>query len=164
MSSSSTVFTKPVLKTKKPSKIKLLFLVLGRVIKNNPLLFLFCSLLAVITAVINFNIGVNVKNLVLHKEKTLSEQVIKEIEREGGEEKKGLDIQKERIREILKINTDATNQRQKEVKENIENEIKGNGSLKKEEIKEIIEKASVGGRRIDQLTDFEFEFNFFGLH
>src|SRR5215216_3689612 len=114
MSSSSTVFTKPVLKTKKQSKIKLLFLVLGRVIKNNPLLFFFCSLLAVITAVINFNIGVNVKNLVLHKEKTLSEQVIKEIEEEGGKEKKDLDIQKERIREILKINTDATNQRQKE--------------------------------------------------
>ncbi|CAI2201225.1 18431_t:CDS:1, partial [Funneliformis geosporum] len=117
----------------------------------------------VITAVINFNIGANVRNLVLHKEKTLSEQVIKEVESEGGKEKKDLNIQKERIREILKRNTDETNQRQKEVKANIENEIKGSGSLKKKEIKEIIEKASVGGRRIDQLTDFEFEFNFFGL-
>src|SRR5207302_3371141 len=94
---SSSVFTKSVLKTKKPSKVKLLFLVLGRIIKNNPLLFFFCSLLAVITAVINFNISVNVKNLMLRKEKTLSEQVIKEIEKEGREEKKV--IQKKKIRE-----------------------------------------------------------------
>src|SRR3954453_11821175 len=73
--SSSTAFTKSVLKVKKQSKIKLLFLFLGRIIKNNPLLFFFCSLLAVIVAVINFNISSNVKNLILHKEKTLSEQV-----------------------------------------------------------------------------------------
>src|SRR5437868_1762070 len=97
--SPSTVFTKSVLQTKKPSKVKLLFLVLGRIIKNNPLLFFFCSLLAVITAVVNFNIGVNLKNVLLSKEKTLSEQVIKEVEKEGGDKEE--EIEKKRIREIL---------------------------------------------------------------
>src|SRR5688572_14275543 len=111
--SSSTVFTKPVLKTKKTSKVKLLFLVLGRIIKNNPLLFFFCSLLAVITAVINFNIGVNVKNLLLSKEKTLSEQIIKEVEREGGGEKE--EVEKEKIKEILAKKTNENNKGQKEV-------------------------------------------------
>jgi hypothetical protein len=160
---SSTVFTKSVLKTKKPSKVKLLLLVLGRIIKNNALLFFFCSLLAVVTAVINFNISLNAKNLLLHKEKTLSEQVIKEIEKEGEGETK--DIQKKRIREILAEKADKNNKKQKEVKEKIEKEIKGNGSLTKEKAKEIIEKARVGGRKINDPSqnDFEFEFNFFGL-
>src|SRR5207237_1182303 len=84
---------------------------------------------AVITAIINFNIGANLKNLVLHKEKTLSEQVVKEVEKEKEET-----IEKKRIREILKDKTDETNQRQKEVKENIEKVIKGNGSLTKKEL------------------------------
>jgi len=61
MSNSSTVFTKSVLKTKKKSKIKLLFRVLRRVIKNNPKMFLFCGLLAIITAIINYNIGLNLR-------------------------------------------------------------------------------------------------------
>src|SRR6185312_3136278 len=99
MSPSSTVFTESVLKTKKQSKIKLLFLVLGRIIKNNPFLFLFCSILAIITAIINFNIGANAKNLLQQKEKTISKKVNKEIKKEGKEKK---DIEKKRIREILK--------------------------------------------------------------
>src|SRR5688572_22921513 len=127
---SSTAFNKSVLKVKKQSKIKLLFLFLGRIIKNNPLLFFFCSFLAVIVAVINFNIGANVKSLILHKEKTLSEQVIKEVEREGGEE-----IEKKKVRTILEKNADETNQRQIEVKKNIEEKIEGSGSLKKKDVK-----------------------------
>jgi len=159
---SSTVFTKSVLKTKKQSKIKLLFLVLGRIIKNNPFLFFFCSLLAVITAVINFNIGANAKNLLLHKEKVLSEQVVQEIEKEGKEKK---DIEKKRIREILKEKTDESNEKQKELKKKIEEKIKGNGSLTKKQAKEIVEKASLDKRKISDQSqnDFEFEFNFFGL-
>ena len=62
--SSSTIFTKPVLKTKKQSRVKLIFLVLRKIIKNNPKLFFFCSLLAVITAVVNYNIGANLRNFV----------------------------------------------------------------------------------------------------
>ena len=159
MSPSSTVFTKSVLKTKKQSKIKLLFLVLGRIIKNNPFLFFFCSLLAIITALINFNIGVNIKNLLLHKEKVLSEQVVQEIEKEGKEKK---DIEKKRIREILKNKVDESNKRQKEVKENIEAKIVGEGSLTKKDAKKIIEDASIDGRKVFDEPDFEFEFAFFG--
>jgi len=155
--SSSTVFTKSVLKTKKQSKLKLLLLVLGRIIKNNPLLFFFCSLLAVIVAVINFNIGANAKNLLLHKEKVLSEQVVQEIEKEEGEK-----IERKRIIGILKDKADETNQKQKKVKEKIEKKIKGEGSLTKKEAKKIIEDASIDGRRVYDNPDFEFEFTFFG--
>ncbi|CAG8672856.1 8082_t:CDS:2, partial [Ambispora leptoticha] len=111
----------------------------------------------VITAVINFNISVNVKNLLLHKEKTLSEQVIKEIENEGGAEKKV--IEKRRIREILAEKTDENNKKQKEVKEKIEKEIKGEGSLTKEKAKKIIEEARVGGRKINDPSQNDFEFD-----
>lgn len=155
--SSSTVFTKPVLKTKKQSKLKLLLLVLGRIIKNNPLLFFFCSLLAVIVAVINFNIGTNLKNVMLSKEKTLSEQVVKEVEKEKGEK-----IERKRIRKILNDKADETEKKQREVKEKIEEKIKGEGSLTKKEAKKIIEDASVSGRKVIDQKDFEFEFNFFG--
>jgi len=155
--SSSTVFTKPVLKTKKQSKLKLFLLVLGRIIKNNPLLFFFCSLLAVIVAVINFNIGTNLKNVMLSKEKTLSEQVVKEVEKEKGEK-----IERKRIRKILNDKADETEKKQREVKEKIEEKIKGEGSLTKKEAKKIIEDASVSGRKVIDQKDFEFEFNFFG--
>jgi len=155
--SSSTVFTKSVLKTKKQSKLKLLLLVLGRIIKNNPLLFFFCSLLAVIVAVINFNIGTNLKNVMLGKEKTLSEQVVKEVEKEKGEK-----IERKRIRKILNDKADETEKKQREVKEKIEEKIKGEGSLTKKEAKKIIEDASVSGRKVIDQKDFEFEFNFFG--
>ena len=146
--SSSTVFTKSVLKTKKPSKIKLLFLVLGRIIKNNPLLFFFCSLLAVITALINFNIAVNLRGVLLSKEKTLSGEVIKAVEKEKGDKEEN--IKKEKVREILKQKADETNEEQKKVKKEIEEKIEGNGSLKKKEVKKIIEKASMRGRRVDE--------------
>ena len=161
MSSSSTVFTKSVLKTKKQSKIKLLFLVLGRIIKNNPFLFFFCSLLAVITAVINFNISFNAKNLFIHKEKTLSEQVIKKVEKEGGEKEE--EIKKNKVREILEKETDEKNEKQKKIKKDITEKVAGKGSLKKKEVKKMIEKASIEGRRVYDQNDFEFEFNFFGL-
>src|SRR6185369_275465 len=156
MSSSSTVFTKSVLKTKKQSKIKLLFLVLGRIIKNNPFLFFFCSLLAVITAVINFNISFNAKSLFLHKEKTLSEQVIKKIDDEGGEKEE--EIEKNKVREILEKETDEKNEKQKKIKKDITEKEAGKGSLKKKEVKKMIEKASIEGRRVYDQNDFEFEF------
>ena len=157
--SSSTVFTKSVLKTKKPNKIKLLFLVLGRVIKNNPLLFFFCSLLAVITALVNFNVGTNLVNILTSKEKTLSEEVIKEVEKDKSDEKS---IKKQKVREILKQKADETNQRQKEVKTKIEAEIEGEGWLEKKKVKKIVEGASIGSRKITNQKDFEFSFNFFG--
>ncbi|MCE8163629.1 MAG: ATP-binding cassette domain-containing protein [Candidatus Moeniiplasma glomeromycotorum] len=156
----TTVFTKSVLKTKKKNKIKLLFLALGKVIKNNPFLFFFCSLLAVITALINFNIGINVKNFLLTREKTLTTATIKEIENEGGKEKKEIDRKK--IREILKREANENEERQKKLKAEIEKKIKGEGSLKKKEAKKIIEEASLEGRTVFNQSDFEFEFNFFG--
>src|SRR5438876_293472 len=133
----TTVFTKSVLKTKKKNKIKLLFLALGRVIKNNPLLFFFCALLAVITALINFNIGVNLKNFLMTREKTLTTVTIKEIEKEGGKEKKA--ITKERIREILAKNADKTAERQKKLQAEISKKIEGTGSLEKKKVKKMIE-------------------------
>src|SRR6185436_1288172 len=139
---------------KKQSKIKLLFLVLGRVIKNNPLLFFFCSLLAIITAVVNFNIGVNLKHALFSKEKTLSEHVIKEIENEGGKEKK--EIENKRIREILEKKATENNEQQKKVKEKIKEKIKEDGSLAKKEAKKIVEDASIDGRKVTEQQDFEF--------
>jgi flagellar hook-basal body complex protein FliE len=138
----STVFNESVLRTKKKNKIKLLFLALGRIIKNNPILFFFCSLLAIITALVNFNIGLNFRNFLTIKEKTLSEQVIKEIEKEGGE--KETEIEKKRIREILEKKVDESDKKQKKVKEKITEQAEGEGSLKKKEIKELIENARVG--------------------
>ncbi|CAG8455433.1 12951_t:CDS:2 [Ambispora gerdemannii] len=112
------------------------------------------------TAVINFNIAVNGKNLLLSKEKTLSEQVIKEVEKEGSKKKE--EIEKKKIREILVKKVDEKDKKQKEVKENIEKAIKGGGSLKKKEAKKIIEDASIVGREdVREKQDFEFEFNFF---
>jgi flagellar hook-basal body complex protein FliE len=138
----STVFNESVLRTKKKNKIKLLFLALGRIIKNNPILFFFCSLLAIITALVNFNIGLNFRNFLTIKEKTLSEQVIKEIEKEGGE--KETEIEKKRIRETLEKKVDESDKKQKKVKEKITEQAEGEGSLKKKEIKELIENARVG--------------------
>ena len=60
----ATVFTKKVLQTNKKSRLKILFRVLERIIKNNPKLFFFCVLLAITTAVINFNIFVNFRNAI----------------------------------------------------------------------------------------------------
>ncbi|CAJ0748899.1 23167_t:CDS:1, partial [Entrophospora sp. SA101] len=113
----ATVFTKPVLQTKKKNKLKVLALVFRRVVKNNRKLFLACSLLAVITALINFNIGVNLRHALVSKEKTLTEQTIKEIEKEGGE--KTQEIEKKRIREILNKNAEQNDKQQREVKEKI---------------------------------------------
>src|SRR3954471_21715540 len=59
--SPTTVFTKSVRQTKKKNKAKLLFRVLRRIIRNNPKLFIFCALLAIITAIINYNVMVNLR-------------------------------------------------------------------------------------------------------
>lgn len=156
----STVFNKSLLQTKKESKIKLLFLALGRIIKNNPILFFFCSLLAIITALVNFNIGINFRNLITNatKEKTLSEQVIEEVENE-----KSNDIKKERIRDIIKNNLKEKNKQQREIKEKIEEKIEGKESLTKKEIKDELEKIRIGEKNVFN-DKFEFEFNFFGYN
>ncbi|WNE40306.1 MAG: Vitamin B12 import ATP-binding protein BtuD [Mycoplasmataceae bacterium] len=156
----STVFNKSLLQTKKESKIKLLFLALGRIIINNPALFFFCSLLAIITALVNFNIGINFRNLITNatKEKTLSEQVIEEIENEKGD-----DIKKEKVKDIIKNNLKEKDKQQREIKEKIEEKIKGKESLTKKEIKDELEEIRIGERNVFK-DKFEFEFNFFGYH
>jgi len=80
--SSSTVFTKSVLKTKKESKLKLLFRFTRNVISNNPWLFLAGSLLAVIAAINNFNIRVCFKDAFFVDEKTLNTQTIEIINKD----------------------------------------------------------------------------------
>lgn len=160
---STTVFSKSVLQTKKQSKIKLLFLVLGRIIKNNYKLFFACSFLAVITAAINFNITNNTRDVLLGKEKTITEQTIKEIE-----EIKGDRVEKQKIVEILEQKITATgtkhDQEKQEVRDKIITEInKKDTSLSKEEAKKIIRKAGIGDRRVWDKDDYKFEFNFFGL-
>ncbi|WNE40565.1 MAG: Vitamin B12 import ATP-binding protein BtuD [Mycoplasmataceae bacterium] len=156
----STVFNKSVLETKKENKIKLLFLALGRIIRNNPLLFFFCSLLAIITALVNFNIGLNFRNLITSaiKEKTLSEQIVEKIEKEEGDK-----ITEGKIREIIETNFNEKDKQQKEVKEKIEEKIKDKQTLTKKEIKKEIEKIRVGERTVFN-DKFQFEFNFFGYY
>ncbi len=166
--SSTTVFAKTVLQTKKKSKIKILFLVLGRIIKNNPLLFFFCALLAVITAIINFNIGVNFKNAFVAKDRNIATQIIKEIKQEG--DKKEKEVKKERIKEIIekKFSDNFSDEKQKKLKEvkakivkEISNEGKGN-KIEKEKAKEIIEKNSTDSLTVRGKKDFKFKFIFFG--
>src|SRR5437763_10829856 len=110
--SSQTVFTKPVLKTKKKSKFKILFLVLGRIIKNNRKLFLLCSLLAVIVAIINFNIEVNFKDAFINEERTLTKKVIAELEKKEENE----EISAKDIKGILDKEYNQSSEQQKIVK------------------------------------------------
>jgi len=56
----STVFTSSVIQKKK-NKFKLLWLVFRNIVKNNLNLFFFNVFLAIITAVINFNVFLNLK-------------------------------------------------------------------------------------------------------
>src|SRR5690606_31156450 len=93
------------------------------------------------------------------KEKTLSEQLIKEIKEEGGEQQKK--IEKKKIREILEDKVVENNEEQKKVKERIYEQIKDEGSLKKREAEELIEGARVSERTVFN-ENFEFEFNLFG--
>src|SRR3954454_19486819 len=117
--SSSTVFTKSVLKTKKKSRFKILFLALGRIIKNNPKLFFLCSLLAVIVAVINFNIGINFKDAFITEERTLTKKVIAVLERKQEGEK----IESAEIKKILNHKYKKTSDQQIKVKNNIETKL-----------------------------------------
>jgi hypothetical protein len=147
--SPKTVFSKSVLKTKKNNKIKLLFCILGRIIKNNTKLFFFCSLLAVITAVINFNIGVNMRNALFSKEKTLNAETIKEIKEEGGKEQKYIEITK--IKAILDNSNKKKNKEQEITKSKITNaieEIKDKKTLTKKEAEEIIKEAGISERKV----------------
>ncbi|CAG8813367.1 28980_t:CDS:2, partial [Racocetra persica] len=134
------------------------FIEISRIIEKSENTARQLKLKTVITAVVNFNIGVNTKNALFSREKTLSEQVIKAIEKEESEE-----ITKARVREIINSQADETDKRQKETKENAIGEIQGEGSLSKEKVKEIIENASVSGRRVfdSSQNNFEFSFNFF---
>lgn len=58
----ATVFTPSVIQQKKINKFKLLWLVFRNIVKNNLNLFLFNIFLAIVTAVINFNVRLNLKN------------------------------------------------------------------------------------------------------
>ena len=151
--SSVTIFSKSVLKNKKINKLKLLFRVFGRIIKNNSKLFFFCSILAILTAMINFSIGINGRNIIFNRGETFIESTIKEIDKEPTEE-----IKIDKIKKILdeKIN--------KEEKERIINEIGENKtSLSKQKAKEIIKKAGEIGGEVWNKENFNFEFNFFGF-
>jgi len=57
--SHSAVFTSPIIQKK--NKFKLLWLVFCNIVKNNLNLFLFNIFLAIVAAVINFNIRLNLK-------------------------------------------------------------------------------------------------------
>ncbi|MCE8164011.1 MAG: ABC transporter ATP-binding protein [Candidatus Moeniiplasma glomeromycotorum] len=168
MSSTSTVFSQSVLKTKKKNKLKILFLVLGRVIKNNPKLFFACSLLAVVVAIINFNIGVNFKDAFLVQEKHLTEAVIEKIDDED-KEKKTQQINKQRIKEITEEEYQRViqqNQKDKGKIEEIKNkilqteELTGTDSIPKKRAKELVEEKGTSERRVWD-KDYKFEFKFF---
>ena len=155
MTPPSTVFSQSVLRTKKKSKLKILFLVLGRIIKNNPKLFFLCSLLAIITAIINFNIGVNFKNAFVVQEKHLTETLTEKIDEEGGEKAKQID--KQRIREIIEEGHQQAIRENHEAKEKIDrvknkiNEavnLTEKDSLTKEKVKEMIEKKGTIERQV----------------
>ena len=158
--SSQTVFTKPVLRTKKKSKFKILFLVLGRIIKNNPKLFLLCSLLAVIVAIINFNIGINFKDAFITEEKTLTTKVITKLE----SRKEGEKIEAEEIKKILEDKYSRVSDQQKNVKDNIEAGLKGKESLDKKAAIDLVKEAGKNPKNKTIFTkkDFKFEFNLFG--
>lgn len=167
--SSATVFSKSVLKTKKKNKLKLLFLFSGRIIRNNPKLFFFCSLLAVITAIINFNIGVSFKDAFLTDEKTLSAQTIEIINQEVKEkEGKEGEISTKRIQEIVDKQTDQNVSLQRTVQSKIVKKLKEKDSnqqktLKKKEATELIKEASKDNYdTIFKTNGFKFKFNFFG--
>lgn len=57
-----TIFSDSLLKTSEENKVIMLLKALKEIIKNKTKLFISCSLLAIITAIINFNISINVRN------------------------------------------------------------------------------------------------------
>lgn len=157
--SSKTVFTKSVLKTKKKSKFKILFLVLSRIIKNNPKLFLLCSVLAVIVAIVNFNIGVNFKDAFITDERNLTKKVVAELEKKAEKE-----IKVDEIRSILDRKYSRISEQQEKVKNSIEKELASKESLKKEEAIKLVKEAGKDPKNKTIFTkkDFKFEFNLFG--
>jgi hypothetical protein len=158
--SAETVFTKPVLRTKKKSKFKILFLVLGRIIKNNPKLFLLCSSLAVMVAIINFNIGVNFKDAFIEEERTLTKKVIATLERKEKDE----EIKVEEIKKILEEECSRVSEQQTKVKNSIENKLTNQENLKKAEAIKLVEEAGKDpqNRTIFAKKDFKFKFNLLG--
>lgn len=60
--SHTAVFTPSIIQQKKKDRFKLLWLVFCNIVKNNLNLFLFNVFLAIITAIINFNVRLNLKN------------------------------------------------------------------------------------------------------
>nr|CAG8454511.1 11756_t:CDS:2 [Entrophospora candida] len=130
--SSETVFTKSVLKTKKKT---------------------------VITAVINFNIGINFKDAFITEERTLTNKVIAELERRN----KGEEIKAEEIKEILEKKYNSVSEQQTKVKNGIESELANKRSLKKEAAIDLVKEAGkdTKNRTIFTKKDFKFEFNLF---
>jgi len=160
--SSSTVFSKSVLKTKKESKLKLLLRFTTNIIKKNPRLFFVCALLAIVTAIINFNIGVCFKDAFFVNEKTLSTQTIEVINKDTGDT---IDI--DRIERIIEEKVNENEASQKKVKDKILKELKGKTSrtsFKKEEAIKLVEEASkdIFTTNILRTDDFKFKFNLFG--
>lgn len=164
--SSTSVFSKSILKTKKKNKLKLLFLFTKRIIQNNRKLFFFCSLLAVITAIINFNIGVSFKNAFFVDEKTLSNEIIEDIKKEKTNDKGEIEIKK--IEDIAKNKATTNAKLQTKVKEEILAELKKKGNnnqnfLKREEAIKLIKEASKDNlTTIFRMDNFKFKFNLFG--
>ena len=152
-----TIFSKSVLKTKKnDNKLKLLSRVFGRIIKNNRKRFFFCSVFAIFTAMVNFSIGINARNLIFNSGKTFAEATIEEINKEP-------EIQIP-IATIEKILTEKVNQEEKEkINKAIQEISKSKTSLSKQEAEEIIKEAAKSGDKIWNKKNYKFAFNFFGL-
>jgi ABC-type multidrug transport system fused ATPase/permease subunit len=159
---SSTVFTKSVLKTKKKSKLKLLFNFTRNIISNNPWLFLACSLLAIITAIINFNIGICFKNAFFVDEKTLSTEAIEAINKS---KKEKIDI--DEIKAIINQKVDESKDSQNKVREKIFDGLRERSSqktFKKEEAVKLVEESSkdIFTTSVRRTNNFKFRFNLFG--
>src|SRR4051812_6204667 len=63
--SAQTNFTDLFIKVKKKNRAKLLFAFLRQIVVNNYRLFFFCTLLALFTSIVNYNIGLNIRDNIL---------------------------------------------------------------------------------------------------
>ena len=163
--SSSTVFSKSFLKTKKENKFQLLFRFARKIISNNLRLFLACSLLAVITAIINFNIGIAFKDAFFTDEKTLSTETIENIKKKVKNDEETIEIEeiKKIIDEQFKKNDKSTREVKDEIIKKLD-EKTNQKSLKKKEAIELVEEVSKGifTTNIFRADGFKFKFNLFG--
>jgi len=66
-----TVFTESILRINKKERVKLMFSFFKKIVKTHPRLFVRASLLAIIVAIANFNIGSITKNALTSAEKSI---------------------------------------------------------------------------------------------